>query len=106
MMQLNEFLHVCQECVAEKRDRCHAAIISQAGLKTIQIKALPKTDKTGCGSGKPDTLPKCHNTLGYGIGSQARILARAKCFTLRASHAGVRQSGESFLALFTSDLTR
>jgi hypothetical protein len=42
MMQLNEFLHVCQECVAEKRDRCHAAIISQAGLKTIQIKALPK----------------------------------------------------------------
>lgn len=33
-----------------------------------------KTAKTSYGSGKPDSLPKCHNTLGYGIGSQARLL--------------------------------
>jgi hypothetical protein len=32
-----------------------------------------KTAKTGYGSGKPVTLPKCHNTLGYGIGSQAEF---------------------------------
>ena len=37
-----------------------------------------KTAKTGYGGGKPEALPKCHNTLGYGIGSQAGIMARAE----------------------------
>jgi hypothetical protein len=37
-----------------------------------------KTAKTSYGNGKADSLPKCHNTLGYGIGSQTGILTLAK----------------------------
>ena len=43
------------------------------------------TVKTGYGSRKPVTVPKCHNTLGYGIGSQAGLLTGTRPVALTES---------------------